>query len=471
MKKSWLVPCLGFLGSLSAVVTALKLRNGPNSATSAAATSAKLSKLAAVAKSLSALEATQKTELGKTILQPFVAQVKALLAHKDQKDTDQKSAGAVEKQADALTLSLVHRLQQRGGELLRDQQKQKIDLLLGVLLSRKAAPLAEQYEVLADSQFKELPVVKSVLGKKGSDDRALVEQCGEFLDSHPTSNNLLEASEGSEAEPSDKKDEAGKDEKEASANEVGEKSTKEAGSAEYKEKVEKQIEEETKKQEQKALNERLVVRRKKNPPAQGNDQKEMVVRMLEQKIMGMVKRLEEARESGEMTHAEIAGAAKNIKVMQKALKAVKENDAQSLQEAQEELIKSMHDMQRMASAASDPIPFEDLGEAPTIDVQHPAGQGIPGVSADGDGVGEPMEDQGAALPPPAEESPEQPPEQEILEVYEESKDNLALLQQSAVAQSATAKDCPYCKAQCFEKCHDSGNTYVRCLSTCAEVGN
>jgi len=33
------------------------------------------------------------------------------------------------------------------------------------------------------------------------------------------------------------------------------------------------------------------------------------------------------------------------------------------------------------------------------------------------------------------------------------------------------KDCPYCKAQCFEKCHKEGHTYVSCMRTCADVGN
>merc|ERR1719235_2701001 len=33
------------------------------------------------------------------------------------------------------------------------------------------------------------------------------------------------------------------------------------------------------------------------------------------------------------------------------------------------------------------------------------------------------------------------------------------------------QDCPYCKAQCFEKCHKEGHTYMNCMRTCADVGN
>eukprot|EP00930_Biecheleria_cincta_P052480 TRINITY_DN3770_c0_g1_i1.p1 TRINITY_DN3770_c0_g1~~TRINITY_DN3770_c0_g1_i1.p1 ORF type:complete len:439 (+),score=129.72 TRINITY_DN3770_c0_g1_i1:62-1318(+) len=35
--------------------------------------------------------------------------------------------------------------------------------------------------------------------------------------------------------------------------------------------------------------------------------------------------------------------------------------------------------------------------------------------------------------------------------------------------SSSSKDCPYCVGQCMEKCHNGGNTYVTCLTTCANA--
>jgi len=32
------------------------------------------------------------------------------------------------------------------------------------------------------------------------------------------------------------------------------------------------------------------------------------------------------------------------------------------------------------------------------------------------------------------------------------------------------KDCPYCAAQCVDKCHNEGKPYVTCLTDCADAG-
>jgi len=88
--------------------------------------------------------------------------------------------------------------------------------------------------------------------------------------------------------------------------------------------------------------------------------------------------------------------------------------------------------------------------------------------------------------------------QELLEKLEEKKAELqqqeAGLQQLAAAKKASNskskksaqkpmatmllqvafyahRDCPYCKAQCFEKCHDAGKPYMGCMTECAAVGN
>jgi len=31
-------------------------------------------------------------------------------------------------------------------------------------------------------------------------------------------------------------------------------------------------------------------------------------------------------------------------------------------------------------------------------------------------------------------------------------------------------DCPYCAAQCVDKCHTAGKSYVTCLTDCADAG-
>jgi hypothetical protein len=36
--------------------------------------------------------------------------------------------------------------------------------------------------------------------------------------------------------------------------------------------------------------------------------------------------------------------------------------------------------------------------------------------------------------------------------------------------SITKRDCPYCVAQCVDKCHNDGKPYVTCLTDCADAG-
>jgi len=34
-----------------------------------------------------------------------------------------------------------------------------------------------------------------------------------------------------------------------------------------------------------------------------------------------------------------------------------------------------------------------------------------------------------------------------------------------------SKACPYCKAQCLEKCHNGGHSFMQCMTECENVGN
>merc|ERR1719146_635948 len=51
-----------------------------------------------------------------------------------------------------------------------------------------------------------------------------------------------------------------------------------------------------------------------------------------------------------------------------------------------------------------------------------------------------------------------------------SGDFLHFLQVSAYTSSRDGA-CPYCKAQCLEKCHAGGASFVTCMGQCADVGN
>lgn len=39
-----------------------------------------------------------------------------------------------------------------------------------------------------------------------------------------------------------------------------------------------------------------------------------------------------------------------------------------------------------------------------------------------------------------------------------------------LASTITQSDCPYCAAQCVDKCHQAGKPYVQCLTDCADAG-
>jgi len=39
-----------------------------------------------------------------------------------------------------------------------------------------------------------------------------------------------------------------------------------------------------------------------------------------------------------------------------------------------------------------------------------------------------------------------------------------------LANTVMNRDCPYCAAQCVDKCHQAGKPYVQCLTDCADAG-
>merc|ERR1719272_1596760 len=39
-----------------------------------------------------------------------------------------------------------------------------------------------------------------------------------------------------------------------------------------------------------------------------------------------------------------------------------------------------------------------------------------------------------------------------------------------LSNSIMNRDCPYCAAQCVDKCHQAGKPYVQCMTDCADAG-
>jgi len=60
--------------------------------------------------------------------------------------------------------------------------------------------------------------------------------------------------------------------------------------------------------------------------------------------------------------------------------------------------------------------------------------------------------------------------QQSMKAMRGNNDFLHFLQLHAWTESES-KACPYCKAQCLEKCHNGGISFMKCMGECAEVGN
>jgi len=59
--------------------------------------------------------------------------------------------------------------------------------------------------------------------------------------------------------------------------------------------------------------------------------------------------------------------------------------------------------------------------------------------------------------------------QQSMKAMQGNQDFLHFLQLSAWTDHAKA--CPYCKAQCLEKCHAGGHSFMECMTECDSVGN
>jgi len=59
--------------------------------------------------------------------------------------------------------------------------------------------------------------------------------------------------------------------------------------------------------------------------------------------------------------------------------------------------------------------------------------------------------------------------QQSMKAMQGNQDFLHFLQLAAWTDHSKA--CPYCKAQCLEKCHSGGKSFMTCMTECADVGN
>jgi hypothetical protein len=59
--------------------------------------------------------------------------------------------------------------------------------------------------------------------------------------------------------------------------------------------------------------------------------------------------------------------------------------------------------------------------------------------------------------------------QQSMKAMQGNQDFLHFLQLQAWTDHSKA--CPYCKAQCLEKCHNGGRSFMQCMTECESVGN
>merc|ERR1719161_3522820 len=59
-------------------------------------------------------------------------------------------------------------------------------------------------------------------------------------------------------------------------------------------------------------------------------------------------------------------------------------------------------------------------------------------------------------------------EQSMKNMQSNTQEFLHFLQMSTYTRE---QDCPYCKAQCLEKCHAGGHSFMECMGQCENAGN
>lgn len=269
----------------------------------------------------------------------------------------------------------------RSTDLKMQGEEEKDSLLMGVLMSRKNRPEAEQMEVLSSPDFKDLEVVKYVLAHRDTK-KSLIEQVATYLDKKSR------AHVG-----------AAKDNLKQATNEVVgmldaqlQKMEKNMADQEaLHKKMDAELEESLKKEEAKMAN-------LKGKDKDLKDEKAIAEKKKASRAVKVVKRMEKKEDRDyAKTHALMLH---DVSTMKNAIESVKKGDVTALSKAQQAL---QHSMQAMQASQGEFLHFLQLGEW--------------------------------------------------------------------MATEKSSKGCPYCKAQCLEKCHNDGHSFMECMGSCDSVGN
>jgi len=312
------------------------------------------------------------------ILKPFLTEMHAVLK---EVQTDKKltEAQKLEKlhNAEASVSGLKKDMAKLTTDLKAEGEEEKESLLMGVLMSRKDKPEAQQLEVMKSDDFKNLEVVKYVLAHRDAK-KSLVEQVAAHLDSKPHSKSSSRLSlQATTQQIATKLDGFLKNLENHLA---------------HQEKLHKKVSNE--------LAEQLKKDEAKMASLKGKD-----------------KNLKD-----KSVNEEKAKAARSVKLVKRMQK--KEN---------REYLKQHALMERDVSALKKAIAGVQKGDMRAV------GQ-----------MQQVLKDSISAM--------------------KGRDDFLHFLQLSEYTDSRSG-DCPYCKAQCLEKCHNDGHSFMECMGTCANAGN
>lgn len=319
----------------------------------------KIEKLSRIATGLSKLNAGAVTKA----LEPYVAELKSKLAlAKEGKDVAANLKAAQESIEEIGTA-----MQGQAERITKEDEDDKVSVLLGVLSARAHDPLARQFEVVLSSEFEHLKVTEYLKTLSESDlrDKTLVELAATWMDAH--------ASHAPAQEIASK------------AHKLTQQQQMAATLTTLADKMDKNIDEQNKDFENRL---KAFEMTKAKKAAEFQKKPDLL------KLFNQMKHQEERKFKKSQARAVL-----NVKAMREAAKAVENGDETALNNAKKTLQQALSNLR--------------------------ARQG----------------------------------------------QFLHFMQMATWTTSAAkASDCPYCKAQCIEKCHNKGDQFSKCIVECAEAG-
>lgn len=332
--------------------------------------------------------AQQKSPTGPSkfgeILKPFLSQMHQVLK---EVETDKKLTEAQKLQklhdAQASVTGLQKDMAKLSSSIKAEGDEDQQSILLGVLMSRKDRPEAEQMEILHSDDFKNLEVVKYVLAHKDAK-KSLAEQVAARLDATSKPSNAQKHASTSGPPLALQAMTQG-----IATQLEGFLKTMEKHLADQEKYHKKVLKDEA---------DALKTAQAKMTELKGKDKnlKDKKMNLQKQKTSQLVKILKRRQKKEDRQYGkEHALLARDVSALKQSIDAVKKGDIAELGKAQKILQDSMKAMQG-------------------------------------------------------------------------SQDFLHFLQ---VASWTEEKSCPYCKAQCLEKCHNEGKTFMACMQECDSVGN